>query len=427
MQPRPIQSVPQSEPETGNAVLPASILLGSLILAFFLPVMLVAAFGALAWILLVARHRLRIIERTRARLEQSERHAARAQSDANHLASILGASDLPILATDQNAVITHSNHAAHEILGGGRPLRGITLDELITHKPVLDLAKHAIAGESGHARFTLPILGQTHEMDVAADPLSSGNGCVFTFRDITELTKAVALKADFAANASHELRTPIASIRGAVDTLMNENAPPEAMRRRMTEMISNNATRLELLVNDLLDLSKLESTDAPPAIVEINLHELIESIAEQFAPICTRRSITIEPSIDGSVRTIRSDRSLLGLILRNLIENATKFAREETSVRVGARPSELGLIIEVADKGVGIPIGDQQRIFERFYQVDDARSGTSVKRGTGLGLAIVKHACRRLGGSIAVRSVYGQGTTMSVTLPNPRSSDQDPS
>ena len=401
----------------GNAVLPASIILGSLILAFFLPIMLLFAFAALGWLAGITRRRRAMIERLDGRLDRAESLSTTARSEAARLASILDASDLPILATDRNSIITHSNHAAHRVLGGGRVLRGVRLDELITHKPVLELAEHAMAGESGHARFALPILGQTHELDVAADPIAGGDGCVFTFRDITELTKAVALKADFAANASHELRTPIASIRGAVDTLMNPSPPPESMRMRMIEMISGNATRLELLVNDLLDLSRLESTDAPPTLEMIDLRAVITGISEQFAPICSRRSIIIETSVDESVRTISSDRSLIGLILRNLIENATKFAREDTTVRVLVRQAEIGVQIEVVDKGVGIPISDQQRIFERFYQVDDARSGTSVKRGTGLGLAIVKHACRRLGGSISVRSVYGQGTTMQVSLP----------
>lgn len=404
--------------DPGNALLPASILFGSLILAFFLPLMLLFAFAALMWLAAVAHHRNRIINSQRARLKHAEDAADHAGTNAARLGSILSASDLPIIATDEQGIITNSNNAAHQILGGGRSLRGVALDELITHKPVLELARHAFSGESGHARFSLPIHGQTHELDVAADPLAGGDGCVFTFRDITELTKAVALKADFAANASHELRTPIASIRGAVDTLMGPTTPPEAMQLRMIEMISGNATRLELLVNDLLDLSKLESTDAPPTLEPIDLEALLTGIAEQFAPICSRRSITIEPTIEPSVQTINSDRSLIGLILRNLIENATKFASEGTSIRVDARPADVGVVIEVADKGIGIPIADQQRIFERFYQVDDARSGTSVKRGTGLGLAIVKHACRRLGGSISVRSVYGQGTTMRVTLPN---------
>ncbi|MCA9302493.1 MAG: hypothetical protein KC996_00075 [Phycisphaerales bacterium] len=412
----PEESKPNAD--AGNALLPASILLGAMILAIFIPLMLLFAFAALLWLAAVAYQRHIIIDRQRARLEHAEEAAAQSGINAKRLGSILSASDLPILATDQHGVITNSNGAAHQILGGGRSLRGVALDELITHKPVLELARHALSGESGHARFSLPILGQTHELDVAADPLPGADGCVFTFRDITELTKAVALKADFAANASHELRTPIASIRGAVDTLMGPTPPPESMRVRMIEMISGNATRLELLVNDLLDLSKLESTDAPPTIEPIDLDTLISGIAEQFAPICMRRSITIEPTIEEPVRTIHSDRSLIGLILRNLIENATKFANEGTSIRVSVRPAEIGVVIEVADKGIGIPIADQQRIFERFYQVDDARSGTSVKRGTGLGLAIVKHACRRLGGSIGVRSVYGQGTTMRVTLPD---------
>jgi two-component system phosphate regulon sensor histidine kinase PhoR len=254
-----------------------------------------------------------------------------------------------------------------------------------------------------------------------------------TLRDVTELVKASELKADFAANASHELRTPIASIRGAAETLTGPARDDPAMLDRLTGMVAANAARLEALVNDLLDLSKLESADTPAAIAAVNLGDVVAGLREQFEAICIRKGLRIVAEIDPRAATIRTDPVLLDLILRNLVENATKFARDGTPVVVSAEPAPIppdpvnpppaglegatGVRIRVRDEGLGIPIAHQQRIFERFYQVDRARTGGSVQRGTGLGLAIVKHAARRLGGQVGVESVYQQGTTMVVELP----------
>ena len=159
--------------------------------------------------------------------------------------------------------------------------------------------------------------------------------------------------------------------------------------------------------------------ESPVKLVPVPGSELPPALASMFEVVCRDRNISLRFDLSPELERLRTDRNLLLLILSNLIDNACKFAFEGTEVVVSGRPSEdgQGIRIDVTDHGVGIPLGQQQRIFERFFQVDPARSG-GPKRGTGLGLSIVKHAVRRLGGIIRVNSVWQQGTTMIVELPN---------
>ncbi|HSG66431.1 MAG TPA: ATP-binding protein, partial [Gammaproteobacteria bacterium] len=335
------------------------------------------------------------------------------------LRDLFDAADIPIIATDGDGLLARSNTRANKVLGISEKMNGRRFDELFTQKVLHELEQLARGGEPGHARASIVIRGEMRDFDISADPVAALGGAVMTFRDITELSRAVTLKADFAANASHELRTPIASIKGAAETLMGPAKDDERMAGRLIEMIASNAGRLELLARDLLDLSKLEADDLPVAVRDVDLNELMGSVFGELSAGAERRNLRLATEFAEGLGVIRSDPALLKLMLRNLVSNAIKFAHEGTVVRVVARvdtvpidrtigaPESLdethrGLVLEVIDKGVGIPIEHQQRVFERFYQVDEARSGTAAKRGTGLGLAIVKHAARRLGGAVTL-------------------------
>lgn len=196
------------------------------------------------------------------------------------------------------------------------------------------------------------------------------------------------------------------------------------MRARLSEMIATNVGRLEDLVRDLLDLSRLESPDQTPQTSPVRASEVASGLRELFAPALEARGLTLRFDLDPALERMDTDPRLLQIILRNLVENSTKFAFDRTEIVVtgrALRPREGrprgDAVWTVTDRGIGIPIEHQQRIFERFFQVDGARSGEPTKRGTGLGLAIVKHAVRTLGGSIDVESVWKKGTTMTVKLP----------
>ena len=160
----------------------------------------------------------------------------------------------------------------------------------------------------------------------------------------------------------------------------------------------------------------------PPARELVSMSAMFAEVEQMFEEVCRTRRLRIEADLDPNATEFISDPRLLEMIIKNLVENATKYAFEGTTIRISAMrvtpestsSAKPPIRISVSDQGVGIPISLQQRIFERFYQVDGARSGPTDRRGTGLGLAIVKHAIKRLGGSISVESVWQQGTTMSI-------------
>jgi signal transduction histidine kinase len=246
---------------------------------------------------------------------------------------------------------------------------------------------------------------------------------VMEIRDVTEEALSLRVKTDFVANASHELRTPIASMRMALETLTGLGDDDGAMRDRLMSMLTSNVARMEEMVRDLMDLSRLESPEAGLRIETVKVSEVADDLRLDFQAACAQRGLRLAFDLDPALEALRTDRMLLGLVLGNLIDNATKFAFEGSEVRVVGRPiggaegAARGVRFEVIDQGVGIPLEQQARIFERYYQVDEARDGARIRRGTGLGLAIVKHAVRRLGGSVRVQSIWHQGTTMTVELP----------
>lgn len=410
-----------------------SIGLGALALAIIFPILMLVAGGSIIYLsyLLVQsskQHRQLSIE-----IDQAILHQQDALRIADLLRGLINAADIPVLATDDRGRIAHINQQASDVLGIGQALLSRRFDEIMPQSILHELESLARKSEPGHARLSIPINGEMRDFDISADPVPISSGAVITFRDITELSRAMTLKADFVANASHELRTPIASIKIAVVTLSGPAKDDPQMSARLIEMIASNADRLELLANDLLDLSKAETQNQPIKVEPVHVHELTERIFEGFTAAASRKNISLIAQIDSQTQTINSDSTLLALILRNLIQNAIKFAHEETSVIVRVDPAEvipdrqspvptelnqsMGVAISVIDTGIGIPLAQQQRVFERFYQVDDARAGSSAKRGSGLGLAIAKHAVKRLGGHIEVESVHQIGTTMRVKLP----------
>lgn len=371
-----------------------------------------------------------VAERVRERVTASE-------ARASGLASVLDALHEPVLVTNERGIVILRNREAEEFfqtLRGG--LEGRSIEDLFTQADALRLHASAMSGvfAAGQVRFASASGVRVYEMVAAPVELAgdasrgvpSTRGVVLTLRDVTDLAMAVQLKTEFVANASHELRTPLSSIKGAVETLRDGALEDPPMAARLMEMIATNVVRLEELVRDLMDLSRLESPEAPLQVERIDLEALCQAMAKLFESVCGERRLAIEVRVEEAVRWVQSDRQLLQLVLQNLIDNATKFAFEGTTIRVECGVMGAGGVrLRVSDQGIGIPINQQQRIFERFFQVDSARAGGVKRRGTGLGLAIVKHAVKRLNGTIAVQSVWKQGTTMEVELPALPSTDPD--
>jgi two-component system phosphate regulon sensor histidine kinase PhoR len=338
---------------------------------------------------------------------------------------VLDAAPWPMLATNGEGVVVVFNHAALDFFQRSNGLAGRVMEELITQREVLTLHAAALQGQEGHGQVRLQRHDGVRIYEVRTAPVrlmqdKEQTGAVVSLRDITELATALQLKTDFVANASHELRTPLASIKAAAETLSDGGWDDGAMRAKLVQMISGNVGRLEEMVRDLLDLSRLESAEAPVHIAPVSLQEVAAGLQEEFETLAKARDLTLSFEIDPQAEHLRTDPKLLTLILKNLIDNATKFANEGTTVRIVAAPGAgaAGTRIQVIDRGMGIPLAQQQRVFERFFQVDPARTGFAHRRGTGLGLAIVKHAVKAIGGTIGVESVWKEGTTMTVDLPD---------
>ncbi len=349
---------------------------------------------------------------------RSESESTQASERADRLDELIEAIGNPVIAIGPDGVVVHANMRASTILGLTKPLAGRYVEEVVTKAELLDRISRGRRGELWRGSIRLPSAGGVKVSDVSIVPLSTDRpaSVVVTLSDITELDGALKLKTDFVANASHELRTPIAAIKGAAETLAIAYAD-EAMRTRLMGMIESHVLRLEEMVSDLLDLSKLESESMKLELKPVSLAAVGEEMSQLLGDLCEKRDVSLDFDVAPEVETIRTDKRLLVLIAKNLIENAVKFTPTGSSVRIQARLGNQAdsCVIRVSDKGQGIPLAQQQRIFERFYQVDPARSG--AQRGTGLGLAIVKHAARLLDGSVEVESVWQQGTTMIVTLP----------
>jgi signal transduction histidine kinase len=238
-------------------------------------------------------------------------------------------------------------------------------------------------------------------------------GSVTTFLDITELRRLEKVRSDFVANASHELKTPLTSIRGFAETLVDDD-PPEQLRRQFLEAIRNNTLRLQRLVDDLLDLSRLESGGWAAGIDPVEVSEVVE---EAWDLVDGGAGDGVAFSVEGRAKVL-GDRNGLVQVFRNLMENSVRHtpADGHVTVRIQDRAGTGRVDIAFADDGEGIPAQSLPRIFERFYRADSSRARDVG--GTGLGLAIVKHLVGAMGGEVQAESRLGHGTTIRITLPS---------
>jgi two-component system phosphate regulon sensor histidine kinase PhoR len=246
---------------------------------------------------------------------------------------------------------------------------------------------------------------------MASRALDQG-GSVTTLLDITELRRLEQVRSDFVANASHELKTPLTSIRGFAETLV-EDEPPEELRRRFLTSIRDNTLRLQRLVDDLLDLSRLESGGWAAGVERVSVPEVVRECWDLVEmPENRRLGFTVEGEAD-----VVGDRQGLVQVFRNLFENSVRHTDDGGHVRVSIRSIEEGRTVQIAvtDDGEGIPVRVLPRIFERFYRADSSRARDFG--GTGLGLAIVKHLVGAMGGDVRAESELGHGTTITMTLP----------
>ena len=315
-----------------------------------------------------------------------------------------------LVAADARGEIVTGNPAARRLLrlpaSGSLP----PLSELFHDKAAREIVRDITAGRDVESREVT--LGG-HALLITGRVLPDG-GTLLVLRDISDLRRLETVRRDFVANVSHELKTPLTSIAGYAETLAAEAAESEA--KRFAETILANATRMQRLVDDLLDLSRIESGGWQPAPAVL---DVATAARDAFTPLADRAAaggVRFEAVVPAEAAHVVADPEALREIFTNLFDNALRHTPRGGRLRVTADRVDGGIAVAVSDTGSGIPGEHLPRIFERFYRVDPGRS--RAQGGTGLGLAIVKHLVEAHGGRVTAESTLGKGTTIRSTFPN---------
>jgi two-component system phosphate regulon sensor histidine kinase PhoR len=313
----------------------------------------------------------------------------------------------------------------HVILANETFRKLFVLPEISEGTPLLEIVRDATldrviddAFRGGPVRTELTLDGSQIELDAVATRNNAGEitGALVLFRDITELKKIDQVRRDFVANVSHELRTPLSILRGYIETLLDSPETSRAELSRILGVMERHSKRLDLLVDDLLTLAQLESTNPNLQLDDVDLSSLFGELIRDWEKKLATKQLNAVVDLPSDLPTIRADRVRLQEALYNLLDNAVKYSGEHGEIRLIARRRDEQIVLSVSDDGVGIAKDELPRIFERFYRVDKARSHDSV-RGTGLGLAIVKHIAQLHGGHVEAESELEKGTTIRVVLP----------
>ncbi len=342
--------------------------------------------------------------------------------------SVLDSVPDPLLTLDQNGRIVRANLSARLLLG--KQLNVRDLSSVLRNPVVLDAVATVLAG--GPARLVDLSLSDPVERDfaVGVQPLPTrapdGTTALLAMHDVTSLRRAEQMRADFVANASHELRTPLASLIGFIETLRGPARDDEEARDRFLGIMHEQATRMGRLVGDLLSLSRIELNEHLPPTQAIALDAILDNLAATFELQAARRKMRVQLDCPASLPKVVGEEDELAQLFQNLIDNALKYGRPGTVVRIAAsRPARTpggfpraphgAVAVAVSDEGDGIAREHLPRLTERFYRVDPARSKQAG--GTGLGLAIVKHIVSRHRGVLTIESDVGRGSTFTVFLP----------
>jgi len=352
--------------------------------------------------------------------EQLRQKLAAVSDERRKIEAIISSMNDAVVAVDGQGTILLLNRAAEDLLGLPRDARGRALRDLLRDHPLrrcIDATRSSGADVEEELRGGGPGTPEERILEVHAAPLRStgedASGAVAVVRDVTELRRNERARRELTANVSHELRTPLTSIKGFAETLLAGAWADEATCRRFVEIIDSEATRLMKLVDDLMDLSRLESRAVAMEPIRVRLDELAADAVGKMRPQAERRGITLHLSC-GTPQTVTADRDRILQVLTNLLDNAITFTPEGGTVDVAVGGGDQA-VISVADAGPGIPEEHLPRIFDRFYRVERSRSRGAG--GTGLGLAIAKHIVEAHGGRISVTSRPGQGSIFRVALP----------
>jgi two-component system, OmpR family, phosphate regulon sensor histidine kinase PhoR len=337
--------------------------------------------------------------------------------DREYLQTILKGMTEGVLVVDENRRIKMMNEALRSLFPVSPQLADKTALQVIRNAALESTIERVLQnGKSEAFEMEVPSRGKTIEVNVVAISSSHDKtlGAIAVFHDITRLKRLEKIRQDFVANVSHEMRTPLTTIKGYAETLL-DGALKEEVAFQFVQVIDRHADRLTKIVEDLLTLSKIESRDFRPKLERFSISELMHGALEVVKKESEKKRVSVSWGAADPSLFVLGDRKGLEQVLVNLLDNAIKYGREGGNINISVNEKPQEIQISVQDDGIGIPSEDLPRIFERFYRVDKGRS--KELGGTGLGLAIVKHIVKAHGGNVWAESQFGKGSTFHFSLP----------
>ncbi len=339
--------------------------------------------------------------------------------ERNQSSAILASMEEGVVVIGSDQRIIYCNSAFCEAMEvESKSCEGRPIAELIRYSDLLSLIQKTLTnGVTLHGDVVVGSI-RARSFAVTAAPIHSDEkttGAVLVLHDITEIRRLERARRDFIANISHEFKTPLTAIQGFAETLLGGALEDAENQRRFLEIIREHTMRLGRLTDDLLKLAQIEAGQLPLESQAIAVGQVIDQCLEAARIEAKQKNIVLNAEYDSSLPPLYGNTRSLHEILENLLDNAVRYTSPGGRIDVKAAVEESGIVLSVSDSGIGIPKSDQDRIFERFYRADAARSRESG--GTGLGLAIVKHLVEALGGRIRVESEVGQGSTFYIHLP----------
>ena len=348
----------------------------------------------------------------------THRRIGQIASEKDHFGQIIESINAAVLVTDRDGRVVLINDSLARMFAVASPLVGRPAAQIVRNAVVQDAIAESLDRCCGLEVEIALTGGIARHLDVQVMPICEQEVCigvVTVFYDITRLRQLERMRRDFVANVSHELRTPLTAIKGYAETLADGALDDRESAARFIGIISNHADRLNRLLDDLLDLSLLESEQIQVESVACRLKSIADSCIKSLSRASAQKGITVYCEIAEHTEVV-CDAKLIEQTLTNLLDNAIKYTPEAGEVHIGTRPAAKAdrITIYVEDNGIGIPSEDLGQVFERFYRVDKGRS--RAMGGTGLGLAIVRHSIEAHGEQVRVESRLGEGTTFSFDL-----------
>jgi two-component system phosphate regulon sensor histidine kinase PhoR len=367
---------------------------------------------------------LYLFERLKKYVDNLKETISRVEVSRDNFLTILNSLSEPIFILDREGKITFLNEIARELVQGRINPEGRPYYEIFEDYYINEMVEETIKSEEPQEGTLVTYVGNEKKyfhVKVIPVELKSGDKIfVILFHDVTKERKLDEMRREFIATVSHELRTPLTSIHGYAETLLEDDLEDKELVKRFLKIIEEESARMTRLINDLLDLEKMEESEVNFEMKDVDLCEVVEYVYKIIQPIAEENEVDLIVECEDVV--VKGNKERLIQMLLNLVDNAVKYTslkeKGEKKVWVRAYDTPDWVVVEVEDTGPGIPKESQSRIFEKFYRVDKARS--RKMGGTGLGLTIVKTIVDKHGGKIEVESEINQGTVMRVLLPKRR-------